>query len=290
MAKTNFSISQNFIKDERLVRSLVDTAHISQNDTVVEIGAGRGSITRVLAERAGKVIAVERDAKLARELSSTFGFNPNVSIVDEDFMVYQLPNEKYKVVANIPFNKTAEIMNKLFYGKNGPTQAYLIMQEEAAKLYCGRPKQSLKSILLQARYQANILRKIDKREFIPQPKVDAAYVSFVLKESPEINDNDLKSFQDLVAYGYIHHAKDKSALRVLKDSKVFTSGQVEYFERNLGIGNRKVNELNFSDWVRIFSSYKSQVKPEVKRLVEDSYAKLQKQQTNLPKVHRTRIY
>lgn len=290
MANKSMNVSQNFIENQQLVRSLVDLANITPDDTVVEIGPGKGSITKVLAERAGRVIAVEQDPRLARQLSGTIGFKPNVSVVTADFLNYQLPRGEYKVVANIPFNKTAQILNKLLNQGNSLTAAYLIMQEEAAELYAGTPKASLKSIILQTEYQPKILRPINKREFNPQPKVDAAYVAFTRKPEPEITGRDLKDFRDLVAYGYIHHAREKTALQVFKDSRVFTSGQTDFLKRNLQIGNHKINDLDFASWVGIYTSYKTQVKPEIKRAIEGTYARYQKQQATLPKEHRTRRY
>lgn len=130
--------SQNFIRHPKLVRELLELSNISTNDLVIEIGSGKGMITRELVKSAGRVIAIERDRTFSEELSE-INESSNFQLVIEDFMKWQLPRENYKVFSNIPFNYTADIVSKLTTSDRKPTDIYLIMQETAAHRFIGMP-------------------------------------------------------------------------------------------------------------------------------------------------------
>ena len=110
--------SQNFLKRPEFVANLVDLTNLTNKDLVVEIGPGKGIITKELSKKAGKVIAVEKDRKLATNLQLSFHNIPQVEIIETDFMRWQLPKEPYKVFSNIPFNMTADIVKKLTEDKH----------------------------------------------------------------------------------------------------------------------------------------------------------------------------
>jgi 23S rRNA (adenine-N6)-dimethyltransferase len=142
MAGTRYkrmALGQHFFRCADLVRTLVAESGIQATDTVVEIGAGEGIITQALAESAGRVIAVEKDPALARQLRQRFQQASNVRIIAGDFLRQQLPASPYIIFANIPFNCTAQIMRRIVYGANPPQAAHLVMQREAACKFAGAP-------------------------------------------------------------------------------------------------------------------------------------------------------
>ena len=153
------SHSQNFLKSSGFVNSLIERTSINSGDLVVEIGPGKGIITAELAKKAGMVIGVEYDPNFARNLKARFSGYPNVEIVESDFLTWTLPNKPYKVLANIPFNMTADIVSKLLSGENSPEATYLIMQDKAAERFMGPPfgPNSQASILLQPFYDINAI-------------------------------------------------------------------------------------------------------------------------------------
>lgn len=280
--------SQNFIENSQLVSRLLDMTDVGKSDTVVEIGPGRGAITAKLAERAGSVIAVEKDSNLVRKITHGIALQyPNIKVVEENFLHYSLPQGRYKVVANIPFNLTAEVMKKLFMGReNYPESAYLIMQKEAGEKFAGTPKATLSSVLLKVNFDIEILTWINRREFVPAPRVDAVFVAFVKRPQPLINASELGVFQDFVAYGYIHTQKNKSAADSLQG--VFTSNQRRIIERRFGLAGLKVVNLDTSHWVDLFESFQKYVSDDRKIAVRGAWSKLAKEQSQLPKTHRTR--
>lgn len=142
-------LSQHFLRSASLAANLVARAAIGPADLVVEIGPGRGVLTRALAARCRQVFAVELDARLARDLAARVG-EPNVLVIAGDFLHTPLPEPPYKVVANIPFARTADIVRRLTEAAGPPEDAYLIVQREAAERFAGGPYagESVTSLLL----------------------------------------------------------------------------------------------------------------------------------------------
>ena len=132
--------SQNFLHSKRLVSELLSKSNITSEDTVIEIGPGKGIITEELSKKCAQVIAIEYDKELAHLLQESFANKSNVKIIEHDFLKYKLPNDGvYKICANIPFNLTADIMKKVLEFENSPTDIYFIMQYEAFLKYAGKP-------------------------------------------------------------------------------------------------------------------------------------------------------
>ncbi|WP_276612745.1 ribosomal RNA small subunit methyltransferase A, partial [Klebsiella pneumoniae] len=117
----NFNIkdSQNFLHNTKLVEDLLFKSNITKEDFVVEIGPGKGIITKALSKICKAVTAIEFDSVLADKLTHEFK-SSNVSIIEADFLKYNLPDHNYKVFSNIPFNITASILNKLLDSENPP--------------------------------------------------------------------------------------------------------------------------------------------------------------------------
>lgn len=280
--------SQNFIDNPRLVATLLGMTDVGGSDLVIEVGPGTGVITKQLAERAGTVIAVEQDPGLVGKLMhDVVRQHPNVQVVTGDFLDYSLPDHGYKVVANIPFNLTADIIKKLFMGQeNQPDSAYLIMQKEAAGKFTGEPKATLTSTLLAISFEVATLNRINRRAFVPTPGVDAAFVAFIKRHEPLVNEREMGDFRDFVAYGYVHTQRGRPILNSFND--VFTPTQRKIMEREPGLEGVKIGDLDITHWVSIFETFKKYASQDRKIIIRGSMAKLAKEQSQLPKAHRTR--
>lgn len=124
---TDIKYSQNYMKNRDVIRYLVERAGIGKSDYVIEIGPGKGMITDVLSEYAGKVTAVEYDKKLFEQLKVGC-HRENVEYIHENFLRYSLPERgSYKVFSNIPFQITADILHKLAECPNLPTEIFLVV-------------------------------------------------------------------------------------------------------------------------------------------------------------------
>lgn len=282
--------SQNFIENPRLVSGLLDMTDINREDLVLEIGPGTGAITGQLAQRARQVTAIEQDSRLARSLAQKMALShANVQVVTANFLDFRLPNDRYKVVANIPFNLTADIIRKLFMGREVPPQsAYLIMQEEAAGKFIGEPKATLMSTLLGIYYEVSSLSRISRRAFVPTPRVDASFVAFLKKGEPAVDDRDVRDFQDFITYGYVHSQRGKPILDSFHD--ILTARQRSIIEREIRLSQLGVGELNIIHWVNLFETFNRLVPNDRKAVIRGSFAKLVHEQARLPKEHRTRRY
>jgi 23S rRNA (adenine-N6)-dimethyltransferase len=279
------SHSQNFLKDAGFVGSLIERTDLSPKDIVIEIGPGKGIITNQLANRVGKVIAVEYDFVLAKRLKDQ-NTNPKIEVVYADFLTWNLPKEDYKVFANIPFNMTADIVNKLLTTQNSPTAAYLIMQDLAAARFMGAPvsANSQASILLQPFYDMRIVQKIDRRQFDPIPNINAVLAKFVKKDEQLIDPKLQQIYRDFVIYGYNQWKPS------IHDSfkEVFSGKQINIIRNKFKLGNLKPSELEVGQWIGLFDSFTNFVPEEKKVLVKGFEKRLKNKHSNMQKEHRTR--
>lgn len=258
---------------------------IDKDDTVLEIGPGKGIITEVLGEKAKNVIAIELDHNLAQNLKNKFSTSSNVEIVEADFLKFETPKYPYKVFSNIPFEFTSRIIDKLLLSTNPPQNTYLIMQDLAAKRYIGSStgENTQVSILLQPFYKMNILKHIDRREYEPIPNVDTVLVEFKKREKPLIEQKLAQEYRDFVIYGY----NQWKATVLQAFDKVFSYKQQKIIEKNLHIRNKKPSELNIDEWIFLFKTYMQYVSDEKKNLVRGSERVLQQKQKKLEKRYRT---
>ncbi len=278
--------SQNFLHDPQFVGSLVEMSNISSDDTVIEIGPGKGIITEQLAQRADKVIAVEYDHDLAQQLKEKFSNTYKVDIVEGDFLKWSLPNFRYKVFSNIPFEYTSRIVEKILETSKAPEEAYLIMQDLAAKRFMGKPfgEDSQVSILLQPFYSMSILCDIDRRQYRPVPSVDTVLAKFEKREKPLIEWEDMQEYRDFVAYGY--NQWKPTVEEAFKE--VFSYKQIKIISRNINIRGSKPSDLQVKDWVSLFKTYQKYVPEQKKTQVRGFEKILEKKQNKMKKEYRTR--
>jgi 23S rRNA (adenine-N6)-dimethyltransferase len=280
------SHSQNFLQDDAFVGRLVNQANIDHDDIVLEIGPGKGVITWQLARLAKKVVAIELDRQLATRLKQIFADQRNVEIVQGDFMHFELPQDTYKVFSNIPFNMTADIMNKLLSVKNPPKEAYIIMQDAAADKFIGSPvgPTTQTAILLQPFFDMRVLTKIPKKHFIPMPKIDAVLAAFIRRPKPLIAYKDQALFRDFVVYGY--NQWKPTVVEAFKN--IFTDRQLVIMTNNLDLANLKPSQLTVQQWIGMFDVFVNLVPPVKIQLVRGAEKRLRSKQAGMVKQHRTR--
>lgn len=279
--------SQNFLWDERLVANLMERSSVQPTDLVIEIGPGNGIITQALAERAGRVIGVEKDPKLASKLQDKFGDTDKVEIINADFLTYRLPEQgDYKVVSNIPFTITAEVMGRLINSPNPPKDSYLVMQKEAAQKYSGSPygKERMTSLLLKINFEPEIVHNFKRSDFKPRPSVEAVFLRLERREKPLIEDRYIAEYRDFIVFGFTQW---KPSIRDIF-RPVFTGKQMSRLARDLSFDLRaKPTELSFTQWLGLFNFYRTGTVPSKKKIVMGAFRKLQRQQRGLDKIHRS---
>ncbi len=276
--------SQNFLKRQELVVNLIEKTGINRSDLVLEIGPGKGLITQQLIKKAGQVIAIEIDKKLATNLRSSFQNLSNIEIIESDFLEWQLPQKPYKVFSNIPFNMTTDIVKKLTEDKNAPQAAFLIMQDKAAFRFMGKPKKSQISILLEPWFDLEIIANINRKEFTPIPKINAVLAKFRKRENSLIESKSRQWFRDFVIYGY--NQWQPTILDAFKN--IFSLKQRNILEKELRIKDAKPSDLTIDQWIKLFKTFTIYVSPNKKEIIRGATEKLERQQQKLEKWHRTR--
>jgi 23S rRNA (adenine-N6)-dimethyltransferase len=166
---------QHFLAGERLAAELVARAGVGPADLVVEVGAGTGVLTRALARRAGRVLAIELDPRLAARARGRLAAHPNVEVVAADALRLPLPRRPFKVVANLPFGSTAAMLRRLLDDPRSPLQrADLILQEEAARRYAAARPATPQTVRWGTWYELAVQRRLPPASFSPPPRVGAA--------------------------------------------------------------------------------------------------------------------
>ena len=177
-------LGQHFLKNKTILEEMARAAEISKKDIVLEVGPGLGSLTAILAERAGKVIAVEKDYDLISVLREKFLEHKNVEIIEGDIL--KLPSLRrrglgevnYKIVANIPYYITSRFLRIFLSDKKlRPKLMVLMLQKEVAERICAKPpRMSLLALSVQLYAKPEIIRRVSKGQFSPPPKVDSAII------------------------------------------------------------------------------------------------------------------
>lgn len=192
-----YSISQNFLTSRKTIARLLTRARITKQDIVLEIGTGKGHITRALAARAGSVITYEIDPILSEKLRGNLP--ENVQLMEQDFLRAPLPKGKYKVFANIPFSRTTEIVEKLTGAANPPKAAWLIMEKGAAKRFCGQPGETLRSLQIKPFFDLKIQYHLQREDFHPAPRVDTVLLEFLRKPEPDLPLQQRAAFSTFIS-------------------------------------------------------------------------------------------
>lgn len=202
--KMTKSLGQNFLINENILDNIIESANINNDDVVLEIGTGIGTLTQRLCEKAKKVIAVEIDKNLIPILNETLSDYNNITIINKDILKTDINEElknlsihqKIKVVANLPYYITTPIIMKVLEDKVDVDCMVLMLQKEVADRMNAIPSTkdygSL-SIAVQYYCDTSIVCKVPKSSFIPEPNVDSLVLKLVVNEKRkvDIEDEDL---------------------------------------------------------------------------------------------------
>ncbi|MDE3089457.1 MAG: ribosomal RNA small subunit methyltransferase A [Chloroflexota bacterium] len=206
---------QNFLTDARILESIADAAELQPDDAVLEIGPGLGHLTRVLARRAGRVVAVEIDRALAARLSAEFAAVPNVVIVHGDVLQREpiewlwagkedpASSVRFKVVANLPYYITSAILRHLLQAAHKPHRIVVMVQREVAQRMTAQPPEmSVLAVSVQFYARARVVRTIPAGAFYPRPKVDSAVVRLEVSEGAPRAVENIERFFEIVRAGF----------------------------------------------------------------------------------------
>jgi 16S rRNA (adenine1518-N6/adenine1519-N6)-dimethyltransferase len=256
------SLGQNFLADENIVRKIVDAAHVTMEDVVIEIGPGRGALTRELAKRASDVIAIELDRDMVEVLEREFGRGGTVRVLNRDVLKTDLagliePGKKAKVMANLPYNISTAVLQQLIDSRKYFSDMVLMLQREVVDRItakAGNSERGYLSVITQAFLEVEKLFEVPPTAFRPVPEVWSAVIRAVPRESnPEIAGME-KSFEKLVSIGF--RQKRKTILNNLKSASDRGSADLAAVLAASGIDPvRRAETLTVDEWVNLFTAY-----------------------------------
>lgn len=251
----NKSLGQHWLTDRDSLQAMVEAAQVGSKDTVLEIGPGLGTLTAELVAAADQVVAVEFDAKLAADLPNQV-WADNLQVINQDIMKFDFTSmtADYKVVANIPYYLTSNLIRRLSETPNQPLTVALLVQKEVAQRVCAEPSDmSLLSVTAQYYWQTSTGQVVPARLFTPPPKVDSQILILQRRDLPVFDDVDVKRFFRLVKAGFAE--RRKTLLNSLSGGLRLPKDQVTAILDKAGIepGLRPQN-LSLGDWHKLYQS------------------------------------
>jgi 16S rRNA (adenine1518-N6/adenine1519-N6)-dimethyltransferase len=249
------SLGQHWLTDSDTLQAMCDAADVSVDDTVLEIGPGLGTLTELLVKRTHKVIAVEFDEKLTRELPARVTAE-NLEVIQSDILSFDLTKlpAGYKVVANIPYYLTSNLIRVLSESANPPAQAALLVQKEVAERVVAKPGgMSLLSVSAQFYWEVSSGREVPAELFTPPPKVDSQILTMKYRSEPLFPNVDTKQFFRMVKAGYA--GRRKTLLNSLSAGlQLDKQATRELLERADIRPDLRAQNLSLDNWYRLYEA------------------------------------
>ncbi len=192
------SLGQNFLQDDNIARKIVESLHVQRGDHLVEIGPGQGALTRYLRELTDQLTVIEVDRRAVEELRERWG--SSLHIMHADVLQVSLAElrgaaaGRLRVVGNIPYYITSEIVFWLFDQRACVSDATLMVQWEVARRFIALPRTKeygILSVFAQFYTEPRLLFKVSRNSFYPRPNVDSAVVQFTFKSALEAGNEEL---------------------------------------------------------------------------------------------------
>lgn len=256
--KAKKSLGQHFLTSKPAVYSIIEAGNLSENDFVLEIGPGKGFLTEELLKKS-RVLAVEKDTEMIQMLEEKFSKEikeGKLNILNNDILNLEIKNlSKYKLIANIPYYITGEILRKFLETENKPEILVLLVQKEVAERIVARDKkESILSLSVKFFGKPEIIKIVKAGSFVPKPKVDSAILKISVTENRNINETTI--FFKIVKTGFSH--KRKKLLGNL--SSLYSKDQITLAFENLNIPlNSRAEELDLETWTKLSSILKPQL-------------------------------
>jgi len=247
------SLGQHWLRDIDSLEAMCEAAQVGSQDTVLEIGPGLGTLTELLVQRAERVIAVEFDHLLAVQLANRVKAD-NLSVFESDILRFDFGEApaNYKVVANIPYYLTSNLIRVLSETTNSPQAAVLLVQKEVAERVAAKPgDMSLLSVTAQFYWEVQLGREVPAELFTPPPKVDSQILILRKRTDPLFQDVDPKAFFRLVKAGFSQ--RRKTLLNSLGAGLHLSRAETEALCQAAGIdSSRRPQTLGLEEWHALY--------------------------------------
>ena len=265
----NKNLGQNFLINENVVNSIVESSEITKEDLVIEIGPGLGTLTEELLENAGKVVAIELDERMIKILNDRFFMYNNFEIINEDVLkvnlekLIQEQKQKYnlknaKIVANLPYYITTPIIMKLLEEELDIESITVMIQKEVAQRLIAKPGNKLSGAITYCVYyyaDSESVMIVENNSFIPEPEVQSQVIKLKIRKNPIISLNNKDLFFKLIKISFMQ--RRKTLINALVNGGIFKNKEqaknaFECLNFNLNIRGENLSIEDFaklSDWV-----------------------------------------
>ncbi|MCX8010260.1 MAG: 16S rRNA (adenine(1518)-N(6)/adenine(1519)-N(6))-dimethyltransferase RsmA [Ignavibacteria bacterium] len=251
-------LGQNFLIDKNVSRKIVDYFEPKKSDNIIEIGPGLGAITELLYNKTERLICIEIDSRLTEYLKQKF---PNAEIYNADFLKFGLSKifneQKFRVIGNIPYYITSQILFKLFDENKFIDDALLMIQLEVAKRLTAQPSSKDYGILtIFTNYYSNaeILFKVSRNVFKPKPDVDSAMIRLIFDKKYNLNPDEEKLFKQIIKTGFNQRRKTlRNSLQKLISIDTQCKLNFDF--------NKRAEEINLDEYVLLTKSLIKLEKP-----------------------------
>ena len=260
-------LGQHFLTDRSVLETIVAAAELSTSDIVIEVGAGLGVLTEELVRRAGTIIAVEIDPKLASALKDNYPATDNLSIVNADVLDLDPVDllgghisgleysHTYKVIANLPYYVAAPIMRHFLEASLKPALMVVMVQKEVGQhIVAGPGAMNLMGVSVQLYGKPTIVDYVPARSFYPQPKVDSAIVRIEVYPEPAVDIEDIPGFFSVVKAGF--STKRKQLRNSLNIGLGIGVDEVVAILEQAGVEpQRRPQTLSLDEWADVYRSF-----------------------------------
>jgi 16S rRNA (adenine1518-N6/adenine1519-N6)-dimethyltransferase len=246
------TLGQNFLHDQNLARWIVDQAQVTSDDYVVEIGPGLGALTKLLLEKGARVLAIEKDSRLANFLRERFG-HERLEILNIDALKFDervlFSHRNAKLLGNLPYNISSALLLK-FLAYPSPISLWLFtLQKEMAMRLSAKPSThdyGALTLRIQLRHHVKYLRAVPATVFFPRPEIDSAVVRILPRDPRELPTHDEELLLELIRLGFSQRRKQ---LRKLLRERV---ADWDSFARQVHIDPKaRAEELSLLQWIAL---------------------------------------
>ena len=233
--RANKKLGQNFLISDTAVQEIIKNSHISNEDLVIEIGPGLGTLTKELLEKACKVICIELDTNMINILQDRFKLYKNFELIHEDVLKVDLKNiikeeknegkiKQAKIVANLPYYITTPIIMKILEEKLDLDTITVMVQKEVADRLIAIPGQKNAGAITYSVYyysEAKEILEVEKEAFIPAPEVTSKVIQFKIRKSPKVNVSNERLMFKIIKNAFTQ--RRKTLLNALTNTNIFQS-------------------------------------------------------------------
>lgn len=262
-------LAQHFLTNREILHKITEAAELTREDIIMEIGPGLGVLTRELVAKAGWVIAVELDKKLAAILHETLSPASNYAIVNRDILDLEpgrlleglrsgIPAKltqsgiRYKVVANLPYYITSSVLRHILEASIKPMFIVIMVQKEIAQTVAAPPgEMSLLSVSVQFYGKPRVVTYVPAHCFYPPPKVESAVLRIDLYPKPAVDVSDETAFFRLVRAGF--KSNRKQLINSLSQGLQLPKNDILPFLESAGIDpKRRAETLDLEEWAKLY--------------------------------------